>query len=123
METVFLLLMPIVAAEEGQPPVEQPPSFLQGMGGFLPIILMIVIFYMILIRPQKRMQRERQAMIASLKKHDQVLTRGGILGTVMDVRPDREEIVVEIAKNTRVRMRRGAVEAVLAREGSETKGD
>jgi preprotein translocase subunit YajC len=117
MECALIALMPIVAAEEGKP---------QGMGplGMLfPVFIMIFIFYFLLIRPQKKLQRDRQTMIDALQKHDQVLTRGGILGTIADIRPDREEVVVEIAKNTRIRVRRQAIEAVIPREAEAAKGD
>jgi len=58
---------------------------------FLPLILMLGVFYFLLIRPQQRKEKARLAMIESLKKGDRVVTSGGIVGTVVGV---REELVV-----------------------------
>jgi len=114
---LWIRFLPSLAAEaQGGP----PPS---PLATFLPIILIIFVFYFLLIRPQRKYQKERQAMINAIKKHDQILTRGGIYGTVVDVRPERQELVVEIAKNTRVRIARNAVEAVIPKQDSAGKED
>ncbi len=55
---------------------------------FMPIILMFVIFYFLLIRPQQKKQKESQAMIANLKKGDKVVTTGGILGVISSLQDD-----------------------------------
>ena len=55
---------------------------------FMPIILMFVIFYFLLIRPQQKKQKDLQAMISQLKKGDKVVTTGGILGTVSSLQED-----------------------------------
>ncbi len=55
---------------------------------FMPIILMFVIFYFLLIRPQQKKRKELQAMITQLKKGDKVVTTGGILGTVSSLQDD-----------------------------------
>ena len=64
--------------------------FFQGglgaLGGFLPMILIIGVFYMLLIRPQQKRQRELQDTIAQLKAGDRVVTTGGIMGTITTVR-------------------------------------
>lgn len=55
---------------------------------FMPLILMFVIFYFLLIRPQQKKEKDRQRMIRELKKGDRVVTNGGIIGTVVGVRDD-----------------------------------
>ena len=55
---------------------------------FMPIILMFVIFYFLLIRPQQKKQKELQSMIAGIKKGDKVVTTGGVLGTVSSIQDD-----------------------------------
>jgi len=84
---------------------------------FMPIwfVLMIGIFYVIAIRPQQRRERERQAMIASVKKGDQIVFSGGMLGTV--VQTSERELTVKIAENTKIDILRAAVNNVI------TKGD
>jgi len=74
-----------------------PPGWLQ----FLPIIGMVAIFWFLLIRPQMRRQKEHQAKIASVKKGDQVVTAGGLLGKVTKV--DDQYAEIEIAQGVRVR--------------------
>ena len=74
-----------------------PPGWLQ----FLPIIGMVAIFWFVLIRPQMRRQKEHQAKIASVKKGDQVVTAGGLLGKVTKV--DDQYAEIEIAQGVRVR--------------------
>jgi len=110
---LFLLPCPTFLAAQG--------SGASPYGTLFLVVSMVAIFYFLLIRPQRKFQKERQAMLQSLKKHDQVLTRGGIYGTIMEVRPEKQEIIVEIAKNTRVRMARSAVEAVIPRDTEQAK--
>ena len=74
-----------------------PPGWLQ----FLPIIGMVAIFWFLLIRPQMRRQKEHQAKIASVKKGDQVVTAGGLLGKVTKV--DDQYAEIEIAQGVRVK--------------------
>ncbi len=75
-----------------------PPGYLQ----FLPIIGMVIIFWFLLFRPQMKRQKEHAAKIAGVKRNDQVVTSGGILGKVTKVEDDYAE--VEIAKDVRVRV-------------------
>ena len=74
-----------------------PPGWLQ----FLPIIGMVAIFWFLLIRPQMRRQKEHAAKIAGVKKGDQVVTAGGLLGKVTKV--DDQYAEIEIAQGVRVR--------------------
>ena len=66
-----------------------------GIGQFIPLILIFVIFYFFLIRPQQKKAKEHKQMIENLKRGDQIVTSGGIIGTVERVMDnDRAEIVV-----------------------------
>ncbi len=77
-----------------------------GIGQFIPLILIFVIFYFFLIRPQQRKVKEHKAMVESLKKGDKVVTSGGITGTISRV-VDNEKVEVEIADNVTVEIIRG----------------
>lgn len=93
-----------------------------GAGGALsgmlvPIILMIGIFYVVLIRPERKKQKERDGMLKAIKKGDRVMTTSGILAKVVSVRED--EIKLEVADGVRIRFSRQAVQTVL--EVSEGK--
>tara|TARA_A100001015_G_scaffold300578_1_gene386179 strand:- start:116 stop:403 length:288 start_codon:yes stop_codon:yes gene_type:complete len=77
-----------------------------GIGQFIPLILIFVIFYFFLIRPQQKKVKEHKAMVESLKKGDKVVTSGGITGTISRV-IDNDKVEVEIADNVTVEVIRG----------------
>ena len=85
-----------------------------------PIIIMLVVMWFLVMRPQKKQQRERQSMLDALKKRDTAVTRGGIIGTVVELKPERDEVLLEIAKNVRVRVRRTAIEGVMPPDEPES---
>ena len=72
-----------------------------GIGQFIPLILIFVIFYFFLIRPQQKKVKEHKAMVQSLKRGDKVVTSGGIVGTVERI-IDNEKVEVEISANVKV---------------------
>ena len=72
-----------------------------GIGQFIPLILIFVIFYFFLIRPQQKKVKEHKAMVESLKRGDKVITSGGITGTVERL-IDNDKVEVEIAENVKV---------------------
>ncbi len=77
-----------------------------GIGQFIPLILIFVIFYFFLIRPQQKKVKEHKAMVESLKKGDKVVTSGGITGTISRV-IDNDKVEIEIAENVTVEVVRG----------------
>lgn len=83
-----------------------PQTAMGGLMGFMPIILMIVIFYFLLIRPQQKRQKQHAAMIEALKAGDTVLTNAGIIGTIHSV--DGNVMVIDLG-GTKVRMVKGYI--------------
>ncbi|MFZ2040561.1 MAG: preprotein translocase subunit YajC, partial [Desulfobacterales bacterium] len=82
----------------------------QGAGGFtafIPLILMFVIFYFLLIRPQQKKQKQHRLMIENLKKGDRIITGGGIHGRITNV--DENVLTVEIADQVKIKLNRGNV--------------
>ena len=77
-----------------------------SLGGLIPFILIFIIFYFLLIRPQQKKVKEHKAMVESLKKGDKVVTSGGITGTITRV-IDNDKVEVEIADNVTVEVIRG----------------
>ena len=77
-----------------------------GIGRFIPLILIFIIFYFFLIRPQQKKVKEHKAMVEGLKKGDKVVTSGGITGTISRV-IDNDKVEVEIADNITVEVIRG----------------
>lgn len=89
-------------------------SILGGSGvlfDFLPIVLMGVIFYFLLIRPQQQARKRHTAMLAAIARGDNIVTNGGIVGKVTKV-VDDSEVEVEIAKETKVRIMRAMIAEV-----------
>ena len=78
--------------------------------GFMPIILIFVVFYFLLIRPQKKQQKEQKKMLAELKKNDEVVTAGGIHGTIVNLQDDT--VTLRVDENTRIKVQRSSVQNV-----------
>ncbi len=78
---------------------------------FLPLIILFVIFYFLLIRPQQKKAKEHTALVGGLKKGDEIITSGGILGKITDT--DENYITVKVADNTEIKLQRQAVSTVL----------
>ena len=98
------------------------PAYAQGTGlfdqsalvQFLPLVLIFVVFYFLLIRPQQKKQKDHRTMLDALRRGDRVVTGGGILGTVSKV-VSPEEVEVDIAPNVRVKVLRSTITSVLAK--------
>jgi preprotein translocase subunit YajC len=82
-----------------------------SIGGMLPILLMFVVLYFVMIRPQMKRQKEHKAMIDALAKGDEVVVGGGMIGKVTKM--GESYLHVEVAPNVEVQIQRGAVVQVL----------
>ncbi len=98
----------------------QQPGGNQGssMLSFLPIILIFVVFYFLLIRPQQKRAKEHRALLSNLKVGDQVLTSGGIYGRITGLRDD--VITLEISDKVRVKVNRGHIAGVVKSDVMKT---
>src|SRR3990172_9785200 len=76
-----------------------------GLMGFLPLVLIFVIFYFLLIRPQQKKTKEHKEMLDNVKKGDKIITSGGEYGVVEEVKPNT--VIVKIAENVRVKYGKG----------------
>jgi len=81
---------------------------------FIPLILIFAIMYFLLIRPQQRKLKMHRAMVENLRRGDQVVTQGGLLGKVSKVKDD-DEIEVELAPNIKVRVVKSTIAQVLSK--------
>jgi preprotein translocase subunit YajC len=82
-----------------------------GASGLIMMVVIFVIFYFILIRPQQKKMKEHKKMVEELKKGDEIITSGGIYGTVEGVTPDT--LTIKIAEGTKVKVTRSSVAAVV----------
>ncbi|MFP6744178.1 MAG: preprotein translocase subunit YajC [Alphaproteobacteria bacterium] len=92
-----------------------------GIEMFLPFVLIIVIFYFLLWRPQQKKMKRHKEMLGALKRGDRVVTGGGIIGRIARVESD-DELIVEIAPEVRVRVARGTVSDLVVK-GQPAKND
>lgn len=87
---------------------------MEAFAQFIPLILIFVIMYLLLIRPQQKKLKEHQAMVAALRRGDLIITQGGIIGKVSKVKDDNE-IEVELAENVKVRVVKTTVAQVISK--------
>jgi preprotein translocase subunit YajC len=91
-----------------------------GNRGFMILVIYIVSFgliaWFLLIKPQRRMQQQHQQMLSSLKRNDEVMTEGGIIGTVVHMAEDR--VTLKTGENTRIVVARGKVARIISGPGS-----
>jgi preprotein translocase subunit YajC len=88
-----------------------------GFQDFIPLILIFAIMYFLLIRPQQKKVKEHQNMVASLRRGDQVVTQGGLIGKVTKVK-EENEIEVEVADGVKVRVLQNTIAQVLSKTES-----
>lgn len=95
------------------------PAYAQSVGGgaasfgsFIPLILIFGIMYFLLIRPQQKKLKEHKAMVEALRRGDQIVTGGGIIGKVTKVKDDGE-VEVEIASGVKIRLIQSTIQQVL----------
>ncbi len=110
-----LLLLAEKAAREGQ------------LGGFEvfgpPLMVMILLYYFFVVMPQGKDRKERENFLDRLKKNDQVVTIGGIYGTISGFSADGTQVTLRVDDNTRIRVRKTSIESVVKSEGSDKKSD
>jgi preprotein translocase subunit YajC len=112
------------------PPAEGAEGAIRSFLPILPWIVIGVLFYMMLIRPERRKRADLESMLKSLKKNDRVVTIGGIFGTVVQASQDTDEVTLKIdeSNNTRIRVLRSSISRVLTPSapadsiGSEAQG-
>ncbi len=88
---------------------------------FVPLILIFAIMYFLIIRPQQKKLKDHQAMVEALRRGDQVVTQGGLIGKVQKVKDD-SEIEVEIASGVTVRVVKATISQVLSKTEPAKKG-
>ncbi len=89
------------------------------LGLIFPFVLVIGIMWLLLIRPQRKRERQRQEMLERVGKNDKVVTVGGIYGTVRWIKDDEVMLLVDESSNTKLRMSRSAISRILREESKE----
>ena len=82
--------------------------------GLIPILLIFAIFYFLLIRPQQKQQQKHQQMVSQLSKNDEVVTNGGIHGTIVNV--DEQTVTLRVDDNTRIKFQKNVISYVKKKQ-------
>jgi preprotein translocase subunit YajC len=94
-----------------------------GASGFLsfmaPLFLIAVIFYFLLVRPQKREREKQDNLLKALKKNDRVVTIGGVVGTIVNIEPESKVVTLKVDDNTRMVFLRSAIQGPFAESKEE----
>ena len=96
-----------------------------GMGvvmQLMPLVLIFVVFYFLLIRPQQKKMKDHREMLTQLKRNDRVVTAGGMVATITKVKEGSDEIEAEIAPNVRVTLVRGTISSVIRPQAANDQG-
>ena len=101
------------------------PAYAQSAGGggfdlvaLAPLVLIFVVFYFLLIRPQQKRMKEHKEMLSKIQRNDRIVTNGGLIGKVARVHDERDELELDIAEGVRVQVRRGMVSEVVSKSSS-----
>jgi preprotein translocase subunit YajC len=106
-------------AQAQAPPADDPSAFLMRVAA--PMVIIMVLFYFMLIRPQKRKEQELREMVRNVKENDRVVTIGGIYGVVTNVQRDAERVTIRVDETTgtKLKVNMSAVARVLTAEEQE----
>lgn len=108
----MLAVLLLFAEQEAANPPQRPPGQ-PGIMDYLPMFVMLAaVFYFMVLRPQQRQARDLQTQMAGLKKDDEVVTTGGIVGTVVSIKKDKDEVVIE-SMNARFKVLKSAILRVI----------
>lgn len=91
--------------------LQQGDSMTGLLSSLLPFLLIILVFYFLILRPQQKRQKERQKLLDSVKKGDKVITSGGIHGVVEGI--EDKTVLVKISDNTKVKVEKNAVSTII----------
>jgi preprotein translocase subunit YajC len=92
-----------------------------GLLSFAPLVLIFIVMWFFMIRPQQRKQKDHQAMVRAAKRGDRIVTSGGIIGTITKANDADNEVEVEIAKDVKVRVMRHAISDIVNRNPEAAK--
>jgi preprotein translocase subunit YajC len=118
---MFTSLFLLLADEQGKAADGGSPLETIFHTPILPVVAIAFIGYFLLLRPMKRQEAERQALLNKMKKNDEILTTGGIYGTIIEVPEKDDKVILKIADNVRVKITKAAIARNLTNEEEAAK--
>jgi preprotein translocase subunit YajC len=114
------LVLAADAPKTGAPPAGGADGGAGGIASMMvPLFLIAIIFYFLLVRPQKREREKQDSLLKGLKKNDRVVTIGGIVGTIVNIEPESKVVTLKIDDNTRMTFLRTAITGPFAEAKEE----
>jgi len=110
-----MLTLAFAQTAQAQAPQAQP----NAMMSLMPIAIIFIIFYFLLIRPQKKSQQEHAKMLGALSKNDEVVTSGGIHGTIVNIQND--VITLRVDDNTRIKIQKSSISRLKKSKAESTQ--
>jgi len=98
-----------------------PSSPMGDIGFFVPLILVFIVMWFFMIRPQQKKQKAHQAMVRAAKRGDKIVTSGGLIGTISKANEADNDVEVEIAKDVKIRVMRHAIADIITRTAEAAK--
>ena len=113
----MLATLVVLAQQSGDAPAQQPGS---SLGMFVPLLFIVVLGYFLMIRPMRRQEQQRQALLGALKKNDRVVTSGGMIGIVAAIKEKEDEVTLKVdeSSNVRLRVTKSSIVRILGGEES-----
>lgn len=111
----FLSMISLLAEAEAVPQQQAPQNFGELLRAMMPmLVMMAMLMYFIVIRPQSRERQQREKLLSSLKKNDRVVTFSGIIGTVTNFSGDGKEVTLRVDDNIKMQFLRSAIQGPLS---------
>jgi preprotein translocase subunit YajC len=112
----MLLALQTLLAEAAGDASQAPQG--SGLFTFLPLVAIVVLGYFLLVRPMRRQEQERKALLSTLKKNDKVITSGGLIGIVASIKDNEDEVTLKVdeSSNVRLRVTKGSIVRIVSRE-------
>lgn len=123
LDLTQLFIAPAYAQAVPMPPGTESGSPMSTVMGFAPLILIFIVFYVLIIRPQQKKMEEQQKMIKGLQRGDRVVTSGGIHGKISKLEQDAEHLMLEIADGLHIKVQRSHVAGLEAKPNPVTSGN
>ena len=113
----WVQLASMILAQSGEAPPAGPPG--GGLLGMLPVLAMVLLLWLLVMRPASKQRREHQELLNALKKDDEIITNGGLLGRIVSI--DEKVAVVEVADKVKIRILRDRIQGRWAAEKKATR--
>lgn len=105
-----------------QEPIIEPDPVQSGFSSLVPFVLIFVVMYFLLIRPQEKKRRELEKLVASIKKGDKVITNSGIFGTITKLNDSEGTVMIEIATNVEIEILKSAISDIPSQREKTQEG-